>query len=585
MLTGSNGYGTLVDNANRRVKISYWIWLFACIAFYIGCNSIIIAMSIAKKSTVFANVSKYTLNGVLAQGQVIAVILISLNPIKLSYIAALFLCGFTSMSSLMTVLAGGGFDALPGVIVPLTSAAMSLIIHNYGRRFKDQLQRVLEYSGIVKKNEEMLHYLAYYDMVTGLPNRTTLMDQIDMLTEKDDPERKGFYLVYMDIDDFKIINDTLGHNAGDSVLKEAARRWESCCRNEDLLARVGGDEFVLLICSEMDPKQLREYLIGFRSVLKAPILSNHKEFSISVSFGIARYPDDGKNGEELMQNADIALYKAKKLGKDRYLFFSAKIRDEVVRKIKLENDLLSAIGNGELYMVYQPQYHCGSLKLKGFEALIRWKHPELGLISPAEFIPISERAGMIIDIGRWVLENTLNVFSELQRNAQIQTVVSVNISVEQLSHPGFAAMVSDILAKTCFNSRFLVLEMTESVFITEPEYITGVLRRLKEMGIGLALDDFGTKYASLNYLQMLPVTMLKIDKTFIDQISPSHLMTGAVISLSHKLGMEVMAEGVETKEQLDYLSENGCDYIQGYLLSKPVEKEQIEPIYRDNATA
>ncbi len=569
-----------IHYSDEKTKSIHWILYIVCAFFYLCLNAAVIRISDMPSDTVIFNISKFTLSGLAAQGQVIAVILLTLNPLKRSHQAALVLCAITSAVSLVTVLMRRNFDAMPGVIVPLTSGAMSIIISNYAKRLKSQLNRVVEYSRIVKRNEEMLQTLAYYDTLTGLPNRKALMDQIDSLTSRKDGA--GFYLVYIDIDDFKNINDTMGHSVGDTVLKSVAQRWQQVCHHEDLFARVGGDEFIVLICHEVSAVQLHDYLHRFYDAVKVPIRIGRVDFHIGISFGVTRYPHDGDNAEELLKNVDIALYKAKKHGKNDYQFFSNALKVEVLRKIRLENDLMSAVGNQELFLVYQPQYHCGSLKLRGFEALIRWRHPELGLISPIEFIPIAEELGMINDIGKWVIKAALESFVKLRQSEKINTMLSINISVKQLLDLSFVAMVGDILKKTGFESRYLEFEITESVFISSPDFVIGVMNKLKELGIGIALDDFGTRYASLNYLQMLPINILKIDKTFIDKIAPSHLMTGAIISLSHMLGFEVVAEGVEQQQQMDYLTAQHCDYIQGYLLSRPVEEQHLPDICKES---
>ena len=256
------------------------------------------------------------------------------------------------------------------------------------------------------------------------------------------------------------------------------------------------------------------------------------------------------------------------------------LKEEVSRKDRLENDLPSAIEKNELYVVYQPQFHCGSLKLRGFEALMRWEHPQLGIISPAEFIPIAEEAGVIQEIGLWIIEAALGAFMKLCESTRFDIVMSVNISVKQLLDPRFVSMVCEILQRTGFDGRYLELEITESVFVSRPESVIGVMHQLKSLGIRIALDDFGMSYASLAHLQILPIDILKIDKVFIDTIEPSHQMTGAIISLSHTLGLEVVAEGVEQQTQMDYLKAQQCDYIQGFFLSRPVAEAHMTEVCR-----
>jgi EAL domain-containing protein (putative c-di-GMP-specific phosphodiesterase class I) len=331
----------------------------------------------------------------------------------------------------------------------------------------------------------------------------------------------------------------------------------------------------------MDIVHLRGYLRGFCELLEEPVCIGRKRFHMTVRIGVAKYPDNGGSAEELQRNADIALINAKKPGNNVCQFFCKVLLDNVERKTRLENDLMSAISNNELFVLYQPQYSCGSSRLRGFEALIRWEHPKLGVISPIEFIPIAEEAGMINDIGKWIIETVLGTFRKLRDIAKVSTIVSIDISVTQMLEPSFISMVSETLKKTGFESRYLEFEMAESALDSKSEYVIRVMKQLKGLDIGLALDDFGATHASLNYLQMLPINILKIGKTLVDKIAPSHQLTGAMISLSHMLGFEVVAQGVELQQQMDDLIEQRCDYIQGDLLSKPIDEGQIVRIYSE----
>lgn len=563
-----------------KAKPVHWILLVLCVLLYMLLNLLLIKLSYHDEFVQLINVQlkKSTLSGIVAQGQVIAIILITLNPIKRSNWVAIFLCSFTGLTALLRVVIKGYIDALPGAIIAIITVCISIIISSYGKNLNSQIHRVLEYSRIVKRNEVMLHNLAFYDTLTGLPNRKMIMDEIELLTDPALPNTKDFKLVYLDLDNFKKINDTMGHYVGDIILKQAALRWKKQCHKEDLLGRVGGDEFIIIIRHKASSVQLMEYLNGFCMALTDAIIIDHKDFYISASFGVTKYPEDALNADELLRNADIALYKAKNLGKNDIQFFDKNMKDEITKRIQIEIGLQSAIKKNELYMVFQPQYVSASRKLRGYEALIRWKHSEIGMISPSEFIPIAEETGIIIEIGKWIIETVLNQFIRFQKKLNTKAVISINISVIQMIEPSFVSMVKEILKKTGFDSNYLEFEITESVFIAYPDKVIQVINQLKEMGIRIALDDFGTGYASLNYLQMLPINILKIDKVFIDQINsihPKNQMTGAIISLSHQLGIEVIAEGVELEEQLSNLVDNECDYVQGYLLGKPMDEKQI----------
>jgi diguanylate cyclase (GGDEF)-like protein len=565
-----------------KSRVLHWICLITCIFLHIMLNMLIIRMSKYNTANIVTinniRINRYSLIGVIAQFQVINVILITLNPLKRSNLVAIFLCIVTGTASFTNVLCSNLMEALPGVFISITSITVVIIISGYGKSLNNQIRKVLEYSKIVKKDDEMLHRLAYYDTLTGLPNRKMMRDQMDLLTDPLQQEKSSFIFVYLDLDNFKKINDFMGHSIGDYVLKQVTKRWSMKRHEDDLLGRIGGDEFALLIQRSIGSEELILYLDSLRTALKEPILTGRKEFYITASFGVTKYPQDGKSTDELFKNADIALYKVKNNGKNDYRFFSKEMQEEVLNRIRLENELQSAISNNELYMVFQPQYECASRTLRAYEALVRWNNPEIGMVSPSVFIPIAEEMGTIIEIGKWILEYTLTKFMELKSKNNINAVVAINISVVQMTDPSFLYIIKEVLKYTGFDCRYLELEITESIFITYPDTVIEVIRQLKKMGIRIALDDFGTGYASLNYLQILPINILKIDKTFIDKIKAENApnqIVGTIISLSHELGIEVVAEGVEREEQLKYLINHNCDYVQGFLHSKPLTQEQI----------
>lgn len=379
---------------------------------------------------------------------------------------------------------------------------------------------------------------------------------------------------------FKIINDTLGHSFGDKVLKIIANRWKRLVHKDDMLARFGGDEFALLVQQYLSDEELLEYVRRFQNVLLDPVTVKHKSIYINFSCGITLYPRDGMNTVELLKNADIALYTVKNYRKNGIQFYTRQMQEEIMKKVRMGHCMRTSLRNGEFYIAFQPLYRCDTKTLRGFEVLARWNSKELGSISPAQFIPIAEETGFIVEIGRWILRTALSKMVSLQNFCQVKPVISVNISVMQMVEPSFIPMIKKIVEETGFDSNYLEFEITESAFTSYPDKIISVLHELSNLGIKVALDDFGTGYASLNYLQKLPIHTLKIDKTFIDRIQQDgeKLIVGNIIDLGHKLGFEVVAEGVETQFQLDYLSANRCDYFQGYLYSKPVDEQTIRQL-------
>lgn len=462
------------------------------------------------------------------------------------------------------------------IIFPISSILVILLVYWYTSSIRKHLKELYHYTNVSKENEKTLHKLVYYDTLTELPNRKMILFEVERMIDMDQIDK--FYLVYFDMDDFKRINETAGYFVGDEILRSVARKWSSIKREDDILGHSGADEFSLIVKGDIDHDSLRTYIEGFRYALTEPISLYGKEYYVSASFGISEYPNDGKDVTTLLRSSYIAMNTAKSYGKNYVQFYTYEMQLEILKKLQIENGLLYSIKNNELYMVYQPMYNCNTRTLRGFEALARWKYPGIGTVSPAQFIPIAEESGLIVDLGKWILNETLTKFTEFQRIYHIKTVVSVNISVVQMIDPSFVKMIEEVLEETGFDGRYLELEITESVLISYPEHIAEVLSRLRTMGIRIALDDYGTGYASINYLQMLPINILKIDKTFIDKIDKELTMNQIItyiINLAHQLEIEVVAEGVEHENQLNFLSSNGCDYIQGFLLSKPLMEEHV----------
>lgn len=495
-------------------------------------------------------------------------------------------------------------ESIPGLLVASSTIISISIIFKYGQRLNNQIEKVTrqnkelmnlyakdmesgkkmrhqneqlkKYNRLLEKKEKVLQHIAYHDSLTELPNRKMMIDKIEMLTNTV-LEKKKFAFAFIDLDDFKIINDTLGHSFGDKVLKIVANRWKRLVHKDDMLARFGGDEFALLVQQHLSDEELLEYVQRFQNALLDAVTVRHKSIYISFSCGITLYPRDGTNTVELLKNADIALYTVKNDRKNGIQFYTKQLQEKIMKKVRMEQCMRSSLRNGEFFIAFQPLYRCDTKTLRGFEVLARWNSKELGIINPAQFIPIAEETGFIVEIGRWILRTALSKMVSLHNSCQVKPVISVNISVMQMVEPSFVPMVKKILEETGFDSKYLEIEITESVFISYPDKFVSVLHELNNLGIKVALDNFGTGYASLNYLQTLPMNTLKIDKTFIDRIQQDgkKLIVGNIIDLAHKLGIEVVAEGVETQVQLDYLSANHCDYFQGYLYSKPVDEQAM----------
>ena len=431
-----------------------------------------------------------------------------------------------------------------------------------------------------KSLEESLRYQALHDPLTGLPNRLLFMDRLEHALSLASRQTRLIMVLFVDLDDFKVVNDSLGHEAGDTLLVAVAKRLEACLRPEDTVARFGGDEFAVLledITVTSDAYRAAERIV---EGLRKPFVIEGREISISPSIGIVSATSSHDRPKDLLRKADIAMYVAKGKGKARYEVFDSTMNVRALERLELENDLRRAIERGELRVHYQPKVLVGTGKIVGTEALVRWEHPERGLLPPVAFIPIAEETDLIVPLGRWVLTEACRQTREWQElyPSDSPWVVCVNLSGRQLRHPELVKDVGRALQETGLEPENLDLEITESVLIEDQLSNLTTLRELKRLGVKLIIDDFGTDYSSLSYLKRLPADFLKIDRSFIGGLGEDPKDEGivsAVIDLARVLGLEEIAEGVETTEQAAYLRELGCRFAQGYLFSKPLPAEEI----------
>jgi len=434
-----------------------------------------------------------------------------------------------------------------------------------------------------KSSEEKLRFLANYDQLTSLPNRGLFIQRLDRALAHAKRFNKGLALLYVDLDRFKNINDTLGHDAGDGVLKEVASRLMGCVRKIDTVARLGADEFVLLIEQLTDVRQAGT--VGQKLIrnLVEPLLLGGHEYSITASVGISTFPTDGDDSVTLLKNADIAMYRAKEKGKNNVQFYAPAMNLHSVQRLTLEAGLRRALQREEFLLHYQPKVDIASGRVTGMEALVRWNRPESGMVSPADFIPLAEETGLIVAIGEWVLKTACEYTCALNRTGGPPLRVAVNLSARQFAQPNLVSNVAIILDATGLPPSALELEITESMVMGNPEQAIQVLRQLKLMGISLSIDDFGTGYSSLGYLKRFPLDHIKIDRSFIKDIpedTDDATITRTIISMAHNLRLKVIAEGVETEAQLNFLREHGCDEMQGFFFSRPLEKDQFLALLR-----
>jgi diguanylate cyclase (GGDEF)-like protein/PAS domain S-box-containing protein len=429
-----------------------------------------------------------------------------------------------------------------------------------------------------KDSEKKIEHLAYYDTVTGLPNRVLLMDRLHQALALAHREGREVALLSLDLDNFKDVNDTQGHDIGDKFLREVAKRLTSCLRESNTLARVGGDEFVMVLNLVRDEDGAAATAQQILSLFLAPFLIDGQQFYSSASIGIALYPDDGVDAESLLQCADAAMYHAKDEGKSNYQFFSSDINNRMLRRVSLVNSMRRGISRGEFALHYQPKWDVKSGALTGVEALLRWNGSDLGCVTPHEFIPIAEKSGLIFELGEMVLRTACQKAREWACAGHGDLRVAVNISGRQFRQPDFLETVARIICETRVAPGSLELEFTESVIMEKADKNIDALRALKKMGVRLSIDDFGTGYSSLNYLKHFPIDAIKIDRSFIADVdcnSDDAAITEAIISMAHSLKLRVIAEGVENGEQLQFLRERNCDEVQGYYLALPMSESEL----------
>jgi diguanylate cyclase (GGDEF)-like protein len=440
------------------------------------------------------------------------------------------------------------------------------------------LSRAIRYTIERKRAEAKIKKLAYFDTLTGLPNRVLFTDRLKQAIVMAERDKRETGLLFIDLDHFKNVNDSIGHAYGDRLLKITADRIQHCLRSSDTVARIGGDEFVVILPLVSAAEDVSKVAGKILETLNKPVRFEEHDIYSSASIGIAVFPDDGTSVDDLLKNADIALYQAKERGRNNFQFFSREMNAQALTRQLLESSMRQAIARDEFYLVYQPQFDIGNKTLVGLEALLRWRHPQKGNIYPLHFIAIAEETGMIIPIGEWVLRTACRQATAWHDSGTPWLRVAVNISARQFKQDNFVTLVKSILDESGLPPEYLELELTESTIMERADRNIETLLKLKELGVTLAIDDFGTGYSSLSYLKHFPIDRLKIDRSFLRDLSiggDDAAITEAIIVMAHSLKLDVVAEGVELEDQFDFLHSRNCDTLQGFLMSHPLSVDDV----------
>ena len=569
------------ENKFSIKKISSVAILFLFIVSYLLLVQVVRSEDATRSISIHLNsqISATIIRGIITQLQMILCVSMVLFLNQWGYLFSLLLNFYSMLGAIIFLIYNGSSDAIPGVLSYIGVLLICTIIFIYKKRVTENLRKIEKQKLTLIQSENQLKKMVFYDMLTNLPNKSLFVDRLNQSIELS--KRKGFLIgvLFVDLDAFKSVNDTMGHAAGDMVLVEIGTRFSKCLRKEDTVSRFGGDEFLIQINNIEKVEDLKLITDKILNTLSQPVCVNEVHFMITASIGCAVYPYDGADSDTLIKNADIAMYTAKARGINEVIYCTTDMKNDVLRKMKLTNKLYRALEQNELFVQYQPQVNTKTKKIIGFEALLRWKNEEFGLIPPDVFIPLAETTGIIKSIGLWVFETVCIQCKGCTAKFGENYRVSINLSLEQLKDVNFIEQISKILKDTKVNPQNIQIEVTESVAFKEETFVLNRLKEMKDLGLTISIDDFGTGHSSLSRLRTYPIDLIKIDMEFIQGITLNSKkekeIVKSIIQLAKNLDMGVLAEGVETEEQYEFLNNEDCDEIQGFYFYKPMNPEDI----------
>lgn len=571
-LRSRNPVVTGIDAAPR------YTYIFVGVALYVLISVLQVRLTASSSILMALNLNESTFRGIITQLQMFISIYLVMRQKKTGVIAALLINGANLVSSVLYLIRTNSPDPIPGIISYIAVMLLIYLIRVFEQRSEWYISHIDSQRSELEKSQDRLYSLAFYDSLTKLPNRDYFINHVDQTITTLSDGRQKLAILFLDFDSFKSINDTAGHATGDLVLSKIAQVLVSVLDKEDVIARFGGDEFLVEV---RRPKEEDLLLVTntIMQALKNPIVLEQEEYFLPASIGVSIYPADGRDAHTLIMNADIAMYSAKAKGKNQVVFCNEEVKAQTTRRLRLTNGLYRALDRNELFVMYQPQMCTETQKVCGFEALVRWNNPEYGLVQPLSFIPLAEQTGLIRPIGMFVFEQACRQLIAFQQTCQERLTMSVNLSVVQLKDARIVENMKKILKKTGVDVHALQIEITESAtFLDEPILLERIFE-LKQLGLSLAVDDFGTGHSSFSRLKTYPIDQLKIDIEFVQGITTGSdkdkALIKSIIQTAKNLGMEVLAEGVETEKQLQFLSQHGCDKVQGFYFSKPLKVEEI----------